>query len=57
MMTPEEFAAKMREIDKDNRLDVEQAHSLADKLLCDALREWGFSVGVDIYEDMTRWYG
>jgi hypothetical protein len=53
-MTPEEFAKKMEDISKIK--NTEEAHQLADALLCDCLRELGYQDGVDIFENMCKWY-
>lgn len=55
VMTPEEFAAKMREIyPDDNRYDPESAHGKADELMMDALRSLGYDVSR--FDDADRWY-
>ena len=48
------FANEMRRIDRNN--DTEMAHILADELMCKLLRELGYSEGVDIFEQMNKWY-
>lgn len=48
------FANEMRRIDRDN--DTEMAHILADELMCKLLRELGYDEGVDIFEQMDKWY-
>lgn len=53
-MTPEEFKNRMLEI-SDN-YDEEMAHIYADGLMCDLLRELGYGEGVDVFEDMPKWY-
>ncbi len=53
-MTPEEFAAQMRNINRS--LDVEGKHGEADDLMCQLLRELGYAEGVVIFEAMDRWY-
>lgn len=59
-MTPQEFAAKMREIfhtkNGEPRYDPEQAHIQADKLLGDLLAELGYGDGVAIFQKGTKWY-
>ena len=54
-MTPEQFAADMREIAKFDA-DPEGAHSMADDLLCKLLTELGYAEGVKVFEDMDKWY-
>ncbi len=53
-MTPNEFKKEMEIIAKYN--DTEVAHYEADELLCDILKELGFEEGVEIFENMGRWY-
>ena len=49
------FANKMRRIERDNNYP-ELAHYLADKLMCELLRELGYDEGVDIFERIQKWY-
>lgn len=61
MTTPEEFAAKMRNIPKTldshgRPWDAEDSHILADDYMCDLLRELGYEEGVYIFENMNKWY-
>jgi hypothetical protein len=56
-MTPEEFAARMRELYPQNGVyDNEQAHVRADELMCELLRSLGYGEGVDIFDAAERWY-
>lgn len=48
------FANEMRRINRNN--DTEMAHILADELMCKLLRELGYDEGVDIFEQMDKWY-
>lgn len=48
------FANEMRRIDRNN--NTEMAHILADELMCKLLREFGYGEGVDIFEQMDKWY-
>jgi hypothetical protein len=54
-MTPEEFAAKMREIRRHDD-DPEAAHGDADQLMTDLLRSLGYSEGVAEFDQMRKWY-
>ena len=56
MLTPEEFADRIRAIFQDVDHDVERAHGEADELLCDLLRELGYGDGVTIFENASKWY-
>ena len=58
-MTPEEFKNEMQKIR--NRLgkkyiDEEIIHAEGDDLMCKLLRELGYGEGVDVFEDMPKWY-
>ena len=58
-MTPEEFAERMKRIREDDDniyLDWEGSHIAADNLICELLRELGYQKGVEIFEDMPKWY-
>ena len=52
----EKFAEDMRENAERYADDEEIAHSIADGIMCDLLRELGYGKGVDIFEDMPKWY-
>lgn len=52
-MTPEEFKQKMEELK--NKFDPEKRHDEADKLLCEALSQLGYSEGIEIYNEMILW--
>lgn len=53
-MHPEEFAARMREISKNG--DFEVAHVDADDLMCLVLTQLGYEEGVEVFENMEKWY-
>jgi len=53
-INPEEFAREMQKIVDDG--DPEMAHIDADALICRALEERGFRVGIEIFRKMTKWY-
>jgi len=55
VMTPEEFAAKMRKI-YEGRYDLERYHGDADDLMVLLLRQLGYGEGVDLFEGSERWY-
>lgn len=54
-MTPDEFACEMFAIADDSKREPEVAHSEADDLLCELLRELGYEKGVDIFDAMVKW--
>lgn len=62
VMTPEEFATKMREIAKmagdgdADHGDQEAAHSEGDGLMMDVLRSLGYAEGVEIFRNTPKWY-
>ena len=60
--TPEEFAKDMADISKmleDEEwigLNTERAHVRADELMCEILKQLGYGEGVDIFNNMPKWY-
>ena len=63
--TPKTFAKKMADIanilehgeDFAGRfIDQEDTRIMADKLMCELLRELGYGEGVDIFEKIPKWY-
>lgn len=63
LTSPEAFAEKMRNIPKildeaktRHGWDEEDSHELADQYMCDLLVELGYGEGVNIFEDMPKWY-
>ncbi len=48
------FTNEMRRINRNN--NTEKTHILADELICKLLRELGYGEGVDIFEQMYKWY-
>lgn len=55
LITPAEFERTMRLIDETSS-DEEEAHIRADDLLCETLRQFGYEKGVEIFENMGKWY-
>lgn len=54
VMSKEDFLTEMTRI---ALMDgIEERHSLADALLCSVLRQLGYSKGIDIFDEMTKWY-
>ncbi len=56
-MTPEEFLAKMKQIEAKYGEDVERVHATADDLLCEALESLGYKEGLRVYEGIHKWFG
>lgn len=63
MMTPEEFAEKMKKLSElsfefEGRIfeDTEGAHCGMDNLMCHVLRELGYGEGIDIFRQTKKWY-
>lgn len=62
IMTPEEFAKKMKKISdnlkyqNDAYYDEEDAHMQMDDLMSDLLRQLGYGEGIDIFENTNKWY-
>ena len=55
-MTPEQFAARMREIFPETGYDEEIAHIAADNLVCELLTRLGYGEGATIFDDADKWY-
>ena len=60
-MTPEEFKNEMehlvkRHIVEEYNFDKEQLHICMDDLMCNLLRELGYSEGIAIFENTPKWY-
>ena len=53
-MSPEEFCDRMKKILDDH--DLESAHSDADELMCEVLRQLGYGDGVKVFELADKWY-
>ena len=61
VLTPEEFSIAMMQIKSgtcydERRYDEEDQHRDADELMCNVLRSLGYGDGVDIFDDMYKWY-
>lgn len=68
VMTPEEFAERMRELIVKNThpieflgddvpyFDPEDCHPEMDELLCKVLKQLGYGEGVDIFKNTKKWY-
>ena len=55
-MTPEEFAAEMREACEHYKDDRECRHVAMDRIMCDLLRELGYNEGIDIFAGTPKWW-
>ena len=53
-MTPEGFARKMKEIASND--DIETCHELADNLMMELLSSLGYSEGVNVFDQMDKYY-
>lgn len=62
IMTPEEFAKKMKKISdnlkyqNDAYYDEEDAHTQMDDLMSDLLRQLGYGEGIDIFDNTSKWH-
>lgn len=62
MITPAEFEDRMREIkeavDRHDHVtyDEESGHFAADHLMCTVLKSLGYVKGVEIFEQLDKWY-
>jgi len=52
--TPQEWFAY--EMSKCAKYDREGAHYEADNLMCGLLRRLGYGDGIDVFEEMDKWY-
>ena len=50
----DEFEAKMADIFKNE--DTETAHMKADELMCEALKQLGYTEGVKVFTENIKWY-
>lgn len=64
MICPEEFEQRMLDL-KDNsgcafltncKYETEDAHILADELMCEVLEQFGYHAGVKVFKEMGKWY-
>lgn len=55
MITPAEFEDEMKRISNSGS-GQEINHIAADELMCKVLEENGYSVGVKVFKDMSKWY-
>lgn len=59
LITPSEFERMMREFDESaekGHYDYEISHANADALMCDVLCQFGYEKGVEIFNNMGKWY-
>ena len=54
VMSAEDFAEAMREISRG--WDEEDTHYKGDQLLCSQLRALGYGDGVEVFQNMSKWY-
>lgn len=54
MITPAEFEDRMQFIKRN--CDPEGGHAMADDLMCAVLRDLGYTKGVEIFEQLDKWY-
>ena len=53
-ITPDEFRVQMKEIANNGATD--DAHMEADQLMCTLLEELGYGQGVELFQNMYKWY-
>ena len=56
MMTPEEFAKKMCDLEREFHHDPEDKHARMDGLMCEVLRQLGYGAGIDTFQNAEMWY-
>lgn len=54
-MTDKEAATRIRALEEGN-YDPESSHHAADKILCELLKEYGYTETVEAFENLERWY-
>lgn len=54
MLTPAKFEDEMKKLMETK--DLEGRHKAADELMCKALSDNGYEVGVKVFEEMEKWY-
>ena len=55
-ITPADFEKMMQELKDEYGGDEEAVHSEMDKLMCEVLKQQGYSAGVKIFENTDTWY-
>jgi hypothetical protein len=55
-ITPEEFKIRMKEIQRHFSRDVEGMHKASDKLMADTLLSLEYTEGVQIFNELPKWY-
>ena len=50
----EEYITRMRECAENG--DIEAAHSDADEILCEVLKDLGYEDLITLYHDVRKWY-
>ncbi len=55
-MKKQEFMERMTRIRSVSEDDIGQRHLNADRLLCEALKDFDFTDGVSIFNEMEKWY-
>lgn len=53
-MTPEEFKQAMADAEQ---YGVEEDHLAMDDIMCTLLRSLGYGEGIDIFDNIDKWYG
>ena len=51
-----DYLKEMRKLVKMSQSDPEEAHYLADEILCEILYELGYDEIVDIFDNIRKWY-
>lgn len=55
VMSPDDFFERMVGIDQFYK-DEEQKHAVADELMCEVLRSLGYEKGIQVFDNMDKWY-
>lgn len=55
VMSPDDFFERMVGIDQFYK-DKELKHAVADELMCEVLRRLGYEKGIQVFDNMDKWY-
>lgn len=56
LISKSDFAERMKKISEDKNLGNEDQHIKADKLMCRVLRQSGYGKGIEIYNQLNKFY-
>ena len=56
ILSPAEFATRMRQIAEIYRYDEEAVHVAMDNLMCDLIKSLGYGEGVEVFDNTYKYY-